>query len=281
MRLTLKIARVLTQLIQGATLPSSSAKSSLIDDLVIENIIWRKGKHKKTLELINEHALHNYLSNQLQINDLKEFIATKENENASRADFVKVTTDSKDSKERTFKGFLVNCYDNIETTLLDQPFVLKPCTGSFVFIYDFENFKIPEDITIVGVENPRNFRHIQEQRDLFKGIKPLFISRYPQHQSKDFIKWMKLLPNPYLHFGDFDLAGISIYLNEYKKHLPSRSTFFIPEDIKNQIKASGNRSRYDIQKQNFTTAQINEPELIAVLKTIHKEKKGLDQEFFI
>ena len=72
-------------------------------------------------------------------------------------------------------------------------------------------FKISKDITIVGVENSRNFRHIEEQKYLFKDISPLFISRYPQNQNKDFIKWMKSVPNDYIHFGDFDISGIGIY----------------------------------------------------------------------
>ena len=39
---------------------------------------------------------------------------------------------------------------------------------------------------------------------------------------------MKSIPNNYLHFGDFDLAGIGIYVNEYKCHLSNKSSFYIP-----------------------------------------------------
>jgi len=35
----------------------------------------------------------------------------------------------------------------------------------------------------------------------------LFVSRYPQTQSKDLLNWLQSIPNPYLHFGDFDLTG--------------------------------------------------------------------------
>jgi hypothetical protein len=31
--------------------------------------------------------------------------------------------------------------------------------------------------------------------------------------------------------GDFDISGIGIYLNEYKKHLFSKAKFFIPKGI--------------------------------------------------
>jgi hypothetical protein len=281
MKLTLKIARVLVQLIGRESIPASSAKSKLIDDLVFENIILRKGKHKKSLELINEEGLHIYLVNQLQINDLTRYISALENTESSRADFVKITTDSKNSKERAFKGFLVNCYQAIEAQLNNEKLIINPSPGSFVFIYDFETFKIPKNVTIVGVENSKNFSQIQEQKYLFEDIVPLFVSRYPQNQNKDFIKWMNSISNDYVHFGDFDIAGIGIFLNEYKKYLDDKASFFIPIEIQSMIRENGNRERFDKQKINFKIEEVQEERLLDLIKTIKIEKKGLDQEFFI
>ena len=280
-KLTLKIAKILLELENGEILPVSSAKSKLIDELVEENIILKSGKHKKKLKLISKEQLRVYLYNQLQINNLDEYILNLENADTNRADFVKVATNSKISKQRVFKGFLVNSYTSINAILNNQIFEIHPIDGSFVFIYDFENFIIDPYITIIGVENSENFRQIQKQKYLFKGIKPLFISRYPQNQNKDFIKWMKSIPNKYLHFGDFDFAGIGIYLNEYKKHLKERAEFFIPNNIEKDIVKYGNRQRFDKQKINFDISDINEKNLLNLIQIIEKEKKGLDQEFFI
>ena len=280
-KLTLKIAKILLELENGEILPVSSAKSKLIDELVEENIILKSGKHKKKLKLISKEQLRVYLYNQLQINNLDEYILNLENADTNRADFVKVATNSKISKQRVFKGFLVNSYTSINAILNNQIFEIHPIDGSFVFIYDFENFIIDPYITIIGVENSENFRQIQKQKYLFKGIKPLFISRYPQNQNKDFIKWMKGIPNKYLHFGDFDFAGIGIYLNEYKKHLKERAEFFIPDNIEKDIVKYGNRQRFDKQKINFDISDINEKKLLNLIQIIEKEKKGLDQEFFI
>ena len=280
-KLTLKIAKILLELENGEILPVSSAKSKLIDELVEENIILKSGKHKKKLKLISKEQLRVYLYNQLQINNLDEYILNLENADTNRADFVKVATNSKISKQRVFKGFLVNSYTSINAILNNQIFEIHPIDGSFVFIYDFENFIIDPYITIIGIENSENFRQIQKQKYLFKGIKPLFISRYPQNQNKDFIKWMKSIPNKYLHFGDFDFAGIGIYLNEYKKHLKERAEFFIPNNIEKDIVKYGNRQRFDKQKINFDISDINEKNLLNLIQIIEKEKKGLDQEFFI
>lgn len=281
MKLSLKIAKALVRLIDGEILPASSAKSKLIDRLVEENILYRKGKHRRTLHLQDEEALKTFLANQLQIQDVIQYISAKEDEKSTRAEFVKLTTESKDSKERAFKGFLVNSYFPIKAKLNGQEITINPPSGSFVFISDYERFEIPKSITIVGMENARNFSKIQKQRYLFDAINPLFISRYPQNQNQDFIRWMQQIPNRYLHFGDFDLAGVSIYLNEYKKHLGKRALFFIPDKIQDTIRNYGNRQRYNQQKLAFDQDKINEVALIQLLHIIHTEKKGLDQEYFI
>jgi hypothetical protein len=92
---------------------------------------------------------------------------------------------------------------------------------------------------------------------------------------------LQSIPNNYLHFGDFDFAGIGIYLNEYKKYLADRATFFIPENIESFIPEYGNKDLYDKQKINFEIQSISETELLHLLEIIGKYKKGLEQEIFI
>ena len=79
MKLTLKIAKVLKKLLNGEVITASSAKSALINELVLENILWQKGKHQKSLQIRNKEALNTYLLNQLQINDLEKYISALEN----------------------------------------------------------------------------------------------------------------------------------------------------------------------------------------------------------
>jgi hypothetical protein len=275
------IAAKLLQLMQGESIPSSMARHPLIDDLVTEGIIERKGRIKKTLILSNNKALHTYLQNNYSINDLQQYIQISNQENVLRSDLVTISSNSKLVTVRTFKGFLINCYSPIEATLDGKQITINPINGTFQFIYDFEKFIVSPDITIIGIENPENFRHIDRQKYLFKDIKPLFISRYPQNQSKDLIKWLQSIPNNYLHFGDFDFAGIGIYLNEFNKHLADRTEFFVPDNIEKLIAEYGNRKRYDEQKINFKMKSISEEKLIQLIEIIHKYRKGLDQEIFI
>lgn len=281
MKIPVNVAEKLLQLLQGRTIPSGLAKHPLIDDLVLEGIIERKGRIKKSLLLADGKALHTYLQNKCSINDLQLYIQVSKKEGVTRSELVAASSDSKLTAVRSFKGFLINCYFPVEATLNEKTITLNPADGTFQFIYDFENFIISPDITIVGIENPANFRSIDKQKYLFSNIKPLFVSRYPQNQSKDLIRWLQSIPNNYLHFGDFDFAGIGIYMNEFKKHLSERTTFFVPENIDKLIADFGNKKRYDNQKINFDEKSIREENLLQLIGTIHKYRKGLDQEILI
>lgn len=279
--LPLKIAKQLIRLGNGETLPASSAKHSIVMRLIDEGIIISKGKHQRTLQVYDKAELFDFVENQLQISDLDNYVTIFEQEDINRFDLIKTTKDSKTKQVRTFKGFLVNSYVAINAILNGKKISINPSKGIFVFIFDFENFRPDSNVTIVGVENAENFNLIEKQRHLFESITPLFISRYPQNQNKDVIQWLNSIKNNYLHFGDFDISGIGIYLNEYKKHLGNRAKFFVPSDIKAAMNESGNRERFDVQKINFKPELIEEKELKELFELIQKEKKGLDQEYYI
>ena len=280
-KLPLNIAEKLLLLVGGEKIPSSKLKHEIIRDMISEGIIHKPGKLKSIVQLADKQQLKLYLENRFAIKDLYTYIEIFKKEDLIRADLVSAAADSKLKAVRTFKGFLVNCYSPTLATLNGQAITILPTNGTFNFIYDFESFIPEQDITIVGIENPENFRHIDKQKYLFKNIKPLFVSRYPQNQSKDLIKWLQSIPNNYLHFGDFDFAGIGIYINEFRKHLDGKAKFFTPDNIDNTIKKSGSKKRYDEQKINFDIGKIKEENLLQLLDSIHRHKKGLDQEIFI
>jgi len=283
MNLPIAIAEKLFLLQNGERIPFSKIRHSAIETMLSNGILEMQiqGRSKKLIFLHYPDRLNDYLQNHFGINNLLEYISKQKLDDSLRSDFVAISSDSKLKSVRTFKGFLVNSYSPIQAKLNNELISISPTAGSFQFIYDYEKFIIPADITIVGVENPENFRHISKQKYLFNNIKPLFVSRYPQNQSKDLIKWLQSIPNNYIHFGDLDFAGISIYLNEYKKYLKIRSTFFIPENTENLIVDYGNRVLYDCQIENFDERNFDEIGLSKLLALIHKYKKGLEQEIFI
>lgn len=281
MKIPIHIAQKIVQLSQGEIIASSSAKHNCIDEMVSEGIIERSGRIQKKLFVKNKNQLSHFLQNKYGISDLEKYIEISGKQDVQRNELIAISSNSKLVATRTFKGFLINSFSPLKAVLNHELITLDFTSGVFQFIYDFEKFELDPTITIVGIENPENFRFIEKQQYLFKNINPLFVSRYPQNQSKDLIKWLQSIPNHYLHFGDFDFAGIGIYLNEFKKHLSEKATFFVPNDIEDLIIANGNKYLYNNQKLNFKIEQIDEEILLKLIEIINKHKKGLEQEILI
>jgi len=281
MRLPVSIAEKLILLLNGEKIPFSKLKNEVID-LMIENgilTVQLQGRSKKLVYLSNKELLAPFLINHFGIDNLENYITGYFKVELSRAEAIEISSDSKLKSIRTFKGFLVNCYEPVACFLNNQPITINPQDGTFTFIYDFETFNPSPDITIVGIENPENFRQIQHQKKLFKNIRPLFVSRYPQN--KDLIKWLMSIPNDYLHFGDFDIAGLNIYMNEYKKHLHDKSNFYLPANIEKLLSSRGNRDNYSKQSVQFDVQLVDEENVLILLRLIEKYRKGLEQELLI
>lgn len=266
----------------GASIASSAMLHAVVTKMLEDGLLQKQqtGKTKALLFIQNKENVDTYLSNHFGINNLQEYIIMLESEEQSRAVNIVISGDSKLQAVRTFKGFLVNSYDAIHAELSGNPTLIHPLTGSYTFIHDFENFAPDPVVTIVGIENPENFRQIEKQRYLFAHIQPLFVSRYPQ--SKDLIKWLSAIPNHYLHFGDFDFAGINIYQNEFKKYLGDRASFFLPKNTELLLEKFGNRRLFNRQYsavQDYSSPA--EKNVLEVLQMMLRHKKALEQEIFI
>lgn len=282
MKLPLHIAKKLQQLLQPLqTIAGSTMRHEAVTKMLDDGILQKQqiGKTKSLLFIRDHEKIAPYLSNHFDIRDLDEYITTLESNEQSRAANIVVSGNSKLQPIRTFKGFLVTSYSSINATLNGRPLNINPPKGSYIFIHDYENFIPDAAVTIVGIENPENFRHIAKQQYLFKDLQPLFVSRYPQ--SNDLIKWLQAITNPYLHFGDLDLSGISIYQSEYKRHLGERATFFLPPNAATLLEKFGNRELFNKQYNPLINYIAEEDSLKELLEIIFKYKKVLEQEIFI
>jgi len=284
MSLPFKIATALKlqRLINGESIPFSQLKDEPVESLINEGLIHKKlqGRTKSVLYVTDVPALNAYILNRFGIQNLSSYIEGLRSEDLTRSESVALGSNSKLKNIRTFKGFLVNCYQPIPATLNGQPVVVAPSAGTFVFISDFETFIPAPDVTIIGVENSENFRFIEKQQKYFSSLKPLFVSRYPQ--GNDMVKWLSAIANQYLHFGDFDFEGVNIYLNEYKKHLNNRASFFIPTHIEQLIQSFGNSELYDSQFQRRPhISEIAEENIHGLFNLFHSHKKVLEQEILI
>lgn len=277
------ISASIQALLAGEQVAGSRLNSKLLDELLAEGLLLVVSRgSRKSYRARDTEALKRFL-----VDKDESFRIIEVNASDSRATMAAETGNSKLVMVRSCPGFPVNSYERVECFLGGDPFPVNPQEGSFLFVSDWKKFAIPEDVVVMGVENMENFRMIRKQRTFFEKYlhnhdlsdKVLFVSRYPQ--STDLRKWLCSIPNHYLHFGDFDLAGINIFLYEFQQYLgKERSSYLIPDDIECRLK-SGSRKRYDEQCNRFKDIKSDILELQQLIDLIHHERKAYDQEGYI
>ena len=277
------ISASIKALIAGEQVAGSKINNKLLEELLAEDLLLVNSRgSKKSYRARDVNALKRYL-----IDKDESYRMLDVDMSDSRASMAVETGNSKLVTIRSCPGFPVNTYEPIECFLCGEPFLVNPQEGTFFFVSEWEKFTIPEDVVVLGIENMENFRMIRKQKAFFENYlqthrlskRVLFVSRYPQ--STDLRKWLSTISNHYLHFGDFDLAGINIFLSEFQKFIGSnRSTYLIPEDIESRLK-SGSRKRYDEQLCHFNEIKSDNRELQQLIDLIHIERKAYDQEGYI
>lgn len=272
------ISASIQALISGEQVAGSKLSSKLLNELMAEGLLSvvthgsRKSYRARDVEAMKRYLIDKDESYRML--EVSSFV--------SRASLAAETGNSKLMTVRSCPGFPVNSYEPISCSLCDKDFVVNPHEGSFVFIDNWRQFSIPQDIVVVGIENMENFRRIRQQKKLFESVLGnmplLFVSRYPQ--STDLRNWLMGIPNRYVHFGDFDLAGIHIFLTEFQKYLGDRASFLIPSDIEQRL-TQGSATRYNIQYNKFHTLRCTDTKLQSLIGLIMNYHKCYDQEGYI
>lgn len=284
MKITVALIDKLIRLRDGDSLPASQLHGEWVEELIRDGILISTSHgSRRTLHAPQSDTLCKALSAiDERLVDLEQMRDTLLSNDLSRSDQASTTGNSKLVDVRSCPGFPVNSYEPITCTLNSQEFTVNPQKGSFLFIADWQTFYIPSNVIVVGIENMENFRMIRQQRQLFTQTigsrRLLFVSRYPQ--SKDLVSWLQKIPNRYVHFGDFDLAGINIFLTEFHIHLKERSSFLIPNDIEARLR-NGSKERYDAQYQRFHNLQTDIQPLQSLIELINKFHCCYDQEGYI
>lgn len=272
------ISASIQALISGEQVAGSKLSSKLLNELMAEGLLSvvthgsRKSYRARDVEALKRYLIDKDESYRML--EVSSFV--------SRASLAAETGNSKLMTVRSCPGFPVNSYEPISCSLCDKDFVVNLHEGSFVFIDNWQQFSIPQDIVVVGIENMENFRRIRQQKKLFESVLGnmplLFVSRYPQ--STDLRNWLMGIPNRYVHFGDFDLAGIHIFLTEFQKYLGDRASFLIPSDIEQRL-TQGSANRYNIQYNKFHTLRCTDTKLQSLIGLIMNYHKCYDQEGYI
>lgn len=277
MKLTDAQIAILRSLLDGQSIAASKLGKPLSARLLQEELLTVSAHgSRRTYSARNANALRAFL--EAEFDEFRLDRGSKDSRHAQAAR----TGNSKLYTVRACPGFPVNAFRPIECRLNGRPLVIDPPEGSFMFIADWQAFEVPADVVIIGVENVENFRLIRLQEafltNYLQAKRPLFVSRYPQ--STDLRQWLQQIPNNYIHFGDFDLAGINIYLTEFARYLGPRASLLIPDDIETRL-AHGTRQRYDAQFAKYHRITAADPKVQALIDAIHRHKRAYDQEGYI
>lgn len=283
MKITTSLIDKLIRLRMGETLPSSAIRGEWVEELLRDGVlISRSHGSRRSIMASSPQDLEQslkYIDERLgNLDKMKNLLSSE----ASRSEQATETGNSKLVSVRSCPGFPVNSYEPITCCLNGRQIIINPEEGSFVFIADWQSFSVPKDVLVVNIENMENFRLVRQQQALFSSMFPgkqiLFVSRYPQ--SSDLRSWLQTVSNQYVHFGDFDLAGINIFLTEFHKYLGERAVFFIPQDIEGRL-LHGSSERYNAQYQRFKNLSSDIPSLQRLINIINKYHRCYDQEGYI
>lgn len=283
MRVSKTLITALQKLIEGNAVASSQLRNDLAKTLLAEGLLTVKAQgSRRTFHAIDKEALLRFVESHYEEFRDVSHSSLVDKEQLTRSDQAVSSGNSKLVRVRSCPGFPINSYEPINCLLQGQKVVVFPPEGSFMYIDDWQLFTIPKDIIVVGIENMENFRMIRHQRRLFKSVlgdSPLlFVSRYPQ--STDLRNWLIQISNQYVHFGDFDLAGLRIFETEFYKYLSNRASFLIPEDIEVRLQ-NGSTERYNKQYDKFKNYKPTDNRLMTLFNLIHKYHRCYDQEGYI
>ena len=265
-------AAKLQKLISGESLPWSALPEWIMEILIEEELISIQSRaqnptiFEKTITELFTHGA-----------SLNEWIGLCRN-SASRSQLVDKTGDSKSMTVRTFSGFLLDSIDPVQICNDGNTVTINHSSGISYYIQNPDVLSIPENVVVVGIENAENFCRLNEQAYLFEGMQYIFVSRYPQNAS--LYRWLENIPNRYIHFGDFDLAGINIYQTEFYNRLGKRASMLVPSDIEQRI-MNGNTELFDKQYAKFKSIKIIDNRVQPLYDLIMKYHRCYEQEGYI
>ena len=233
------------------------------------------GRNRSSYRCPDPAALRNYLRLHFGITDLTAYIELLDRENRDGEDSLQATTSTKALRQKGLRGFFVKTFST-ELKIDGASLVALP-KGIEYFVHRPESLCISASALVVGVENPECFIKVERLLHLFPQQQLVFVLRY---HSNSPVEWIQSIENSYLHFGDFDPAGIAIYCNEYLNRIgEDRCSFWIPPNVEELMAIHGQTELYDRQEYLLPPkGNLLQIELRSLINLIVRQGKGFEQE---
>ena len=282
--ITNKSFKIIKELIENKhVLKSHFTSKKLIDEFIGCNCVYLEGKPQQVY-LKDENALFGIIRiNGKTVNSIKDldYFINQNNEPISRNEIPDYYVHTKAKESKSFNGLMVNVINKLEITFKNKKQYIYPMDGMGLFLHYIPKLELADDVIIVGVENPQIVWEISKYKYLFdKDKKYLFIS-ISEYKTKYQYKWLESFEGEYIHFGDFDLAGINIYLNSIVPKLKKskKYSFLMPDNIYEIIKKRNHNKDYSNQTRYFNNIEAKDDLILQELITFIKQYKiTLEQE---
>ena len=268
-------------LLEDGTITEGKFKNKSIVESLKQNGSVKNAKRTakvRYIELIKSENIFNFLNHQgyniNSIDDIESYISDIFDETPSRDTIQKHTSNTKSKLSPSLEGLDVSSLEDLDIKIDDEVVTIRPHNGMGYFLFHTQKIEVSKDTIIVGVGNYQVVWFAKKYSKFFENKKVLFVV-----VNTYMLKWIQTLGNEYIHFGDYDLAGINIYLNKILPRLKKAQKYsiFIPDDIEKLIDNNGSFKLFKNQViyKNLISSDAKVNNLIRI---IDKYKKGLEQE---
>ncbi|MDF1883603.1 hypothetical protein JHD49_06600 [Sulfurimonas sp. SAG-AH-194-C21] len=238
----------------------------------------KKTPKVRYVELVNAEAIFNFLKNNnyniSSIEDIDSYIQEIFETKSARDTIQKWHNSSKTKESKSLEGLYVSSLEKIDIKLDEKIVSIIPNNGLGYFLFYTQKVELFESTIILGVENYQVVWFAQKYKQFFDTKNILFVVINPY-----MLEWISSLENEYIHFGDYDLAGINIYLNKIVPRLQKSKKYsmFIPPNIDTLIKEHGDCELYEKQKQ-YQSLYTKDEQINSLISSINHYKKSIEQE---
>ena len=253
----------------------------LLEELIGCNCVYVSGKPQQ-IYLNDEEALFGVIkSNGYKVNsieDLDYFIEEKEPK--SRDEIADNYSHTKRVESKSFNGLMISVFDKLEVIYNEKKQYFYPLEGSGLFVHYTSKLQLDDDVIVVGVENPQVMWYINKYKHLFNKEKKYLFLCISEYKTTYQYKWLESFCGEYIHFGDFDLAGINIYLNAIVPKLKKAKShsFLIPDNIYEIIKEKNYMVDYSNQTRYLNITSKKDKDLQKLIEFIKNNKITIEQE---
>ncbi|HIP11076.1 MAG TPA: hypothetical protein EYG73_00020 [Arcobacter sp.] len=281
--ITINNFKAIKTLIKDKYIPKNLFGSKKLLETLLEcNSVYIDGKPQQ-IYLNDTKALIGVLkSNGYEVDSIQDidFFIKQGKKPISRDEIADNYTDTKRVESKSFNGLMVSTFDKLEVKYNDKMQYLYPIEGTGLFLHYTSKLELDDDIIVVGVENPQVVWYINRYRHLFNQDKKYLFLSISEYKTNYQYKWLENINNEYIHFGDFDLAGINIYLNTIVPKLKNSKaySFLIPANIYTIIKDKKYKKDYLNQIRYLNIESKDDHKLQYLISFIKENKLTLEQE---